>query len=153
MANTYTQLYIQFVFAVENRVSLIQQYWEDELYKYMTGITQNHKHKMIAINGVSDHIHVFIGLNPLQSISSYMQTLKGESSERINLKKFTKEKFQWQAGYGAFSYSKSHINIVYNYIMNQKEHHKKQTFLEEYKQFLKEFEIEYKDEYLFHEVK
>lgn len=152
MANTYTQLYIQFVFAVENRISLIQQTWEDELYKYMTGITQNHKHKMIAINGISNHVHVFIGLDPLQSISSYMQTLKGESSEWINIKKFTPGKFQWQSGYGAFSYSKSQINDVYHYIMKQKEHHKKQTFLEEYKHFLKKFEVEYKDEFLFHEI-
>src|SRR5260370_39051918 len=105
MANTYTQLYIQFVFAVQNRASLIMPSWEEELYKYITGIVINHKHKMIAIKGMPDHIHLFVGLHPMQSISNLMQIVKGESSEWINQKKFLPEKFQWQEGYGAFSYA------------------------------------------------
>jgi REP element-mobilizing transposase RayT len=152
MANTYTQLFIQFVFAVENRASLIQPKWEDELYKYMTGITKNHKHKMLAINGMPDHLHVFIGLYPTQSPSAFMQILKGESSEWINNKGFLKGKFQWQSGYGAFSYGKSQVPDVYDYILNQKEHHKKTTFLEEYKSFLTKFEIEFEEQYIFHEI-
>jgi putative transposase len=102
MANTYTQLHIQFVFAVQNRMSLIQPAWENELFKYITGIVQNHKHKMIAINGMPDHVHVFVGLHPTQSISNLMQVVKGESSEWINQKGFALGKFQWQEGYGAF---------------------------------------------------
>jgi putative transposase len=137
MANTYTQLYIQFVFAVQNRVSLIQPEWEEELYKYITGIAQNHKHKMIAINGMPDHLHVLVGLHPAQSISDLMRIMKGESSEWINSRKFVKGKFSWQEGYGAFSYGKSQIEQVYNYVMNQKMHHKKQTFMLEYQELLK----------------
>jgi putative transposase len=102
MANTYTQLYIQFVFAVQNRVSLIQPEWEDELYKYITGIVKNHRHKMIAINGMPDHLHVFIGFNTHQTISDLMRIVKGESSEWINKKQFVKGRFSWQEGYGAF---------------------------------------------------
>ena len=102
MANTYTQLYIQFVFAVQNRISLIHPQWEEELFKYITGIIQNHKHKMIAINGMPDHLHVFVGLHPTQSVSDLMRIMKGESSEWINSRKFVKGKFSWQEGYGAF---------------------------------------------------
>jgi REP element-mobilizing transposase RayT len=102
MANSYTQLHIQFVFAVQNRESLIQPHWEEELYKYITGIAKNHKHKMIAINGMPDHIHIFMGLHPSQSISTLMQIVKGESSEWINTKRFVQGKFNWQEGYGAF---------------------------------------------------
>ncbi|MEK6782910.1 MAG: IS200/IS605 family transposase [Bacteroidota bacterium] len=152
MANTYTQLHIQFVFAVQNRISLIQPSWEDELYKYITGIVKNHKHKMIAINGMPDHTHVFIGLHPTQSISNLMQVVKGESSEWINTKGFVKGKFQWQEGYGAFSYSHSQVKRVYNYVMNQKEHHKKRTFLNEYLELLRRFEIPFDERYIFKPV-
>jgi putative transposase len=149
MANTYTQLYIQFVFAVKYRKAVIDVSWEQRLYQYITGIVQNHKHKLIAINGMPDHMHVFVGLDPMQSISHLMKTVKGESSEWINKEKFTPQTFRWQEGYGAFTYSKSHIDAVYKYIQNQKQHHQKQTFLEEYLDFLKKFEVEYDERYIF----
>src|SRR5690606_12559089 len=120
MANTYTQLYIQFVFAVQDRMNLIQPSWEEELYKYITGIVKNHKHKLIFINGMPDHIHLLVGLHPVESVSTLMQIVKGESSESINNRKFVIGKFRWQEGYGAFSYSQSQLNQVYNYVMNQK---------------------------------
>jgi putative transposase len=151
MANTYTQLYIQFVFAVQNRISLIQPDWEEDLYKYVTGIARNHKHKMIAINGMPDHLHVFVGLNPTQSMSDFMRIMKGESSEWINSKKFIKGKFSWQAGYGAFSYGRSQIDQVYNYVMNQEKHHERKSFRQEYIELLKLFGIEYDERYIFHE--
>ena len=149
MANTYTQLHIQFVFAVQNRISLIQPSWEEELYKYTTGIIKNHKHKMIAINGVADHIHLFIGLHPTQSISNLMQIVKGESSEWINQKRLVSGKFEWQEGYGAFSYGHSQVSQVYNYVMNQKEHHKKRSFLDEYNELLQMFDVSFDPKYIF----
>jgi putative transposase len=149
MANTFTQLHIQFVFAVQNRISLIQPVWEEELFKYITGIVKNHKHKMITINGMPDHIHIFLGLHPMQSISNLMQIVKGESSEWINKRGFVKGKFQWQEGYGAFSYGHSQVNKVYNYVMKQKEHHKKRTFLDEYRELLEKFEVPFEERYIF----
>ena len=131
MANTYTQLYIQVVFAVQNRVSLIQPTWKNELYKYITGIVQNNKHKLIAINGIPNHIHVFIGNKPHQLLPELMQDIKGSSSKWINKNRFIRGKFQWQESYGAFSYSYSHIDRVVKYIINQEQHHKKKTFREE----------------------
>lgn len=149
MPNTYTQLYIQIVFAVQGRVSLIRSNWEDELYKYITGIVQNRKHKMLAINGMPDHIHIFIGLNPDDSISNLVREVKKASNAFIKEREYSKYPFKWQSGFGAFSYNRSDINTVVNYVMNQKEHHRKKTFREEYLELLKEFEIEFKDEYLF----
>lgn len=152
MANTYTQLYVQFVFAVQNRISLIGPEWEEELYKYVTGIIQNYKHKMIAINGVPDHLHVFVGLHPNQSISDLMRITKGEASEWINSRKFVKGKFSWQEGYGAFSYGRSQVDQVYHYVMNQKKHHEERTFLEEYTELLKKFAVDYDERYVFHAI-
>lgn len=152
MANTYTQLYVQFVFAVQNRASLIQPEWEDELYKYITGIVQNHKHKMLAINGMSDHLHVFVGFQTHQTIADLMKVVKGESSEWINKKQFIKGNFRWQEGYGAFTYSRSQIDRVYNYVMNQKKHHEKRTFLEEYELLLEKFGVPYDKRYIFHSI-
>jgi putative transposase len=152
MANTYTKVYIQYIFAVQNRISLINPRWEVELYKYITGIVQNQKHKLIAINGIPDHIHVFVGMYTTQSMSELMQDVKEYSSKWINKNGYTKGKFQWQDGYGAFSYSKSHIDNVYKYIMNQKEHHKKKTFIEEYIEFLEKFEVPYDERYIFKPV-
>ena len=152
MPNTYTQLYVQCVFAVENRISLIHREWEEELKKYITGIVQNHKHKMIAINGIPDHLHVFVGLHPTQSISDLMKVVKGESSEWVNQNRFVRGRFSWQEGFGAFSYSRSQIDAVYKYIMNQKEHHKRTTFMEEYIDLLEKFEIDYDPRYIFHPV-
>lgn len=149
MPNTYTQLYIQFVFAVKGRESLIKKEWKDELYKYITGIVQNNKSKMLAINGVSDHIHIFTGYKPSVSIPDLVKDIKVASSLWVNEKKLTKTRFNWQEGYGAFSYSRSQIDAVCKYIINQEAHHQKQTFREEYLEFLKQFEIEYEDKYLF----
>ncbi len=149
MANTYTQLYVQIVFAVLGRVSLIRSAWEDELYQYITGIVQNRKHKMLAINGMPDHIHIFLGLNPNDSISELVRETKKASNSFINERRLCLHPFQWQSGYGAFSYKRSDINTVVNYVLNQKEHHKKKSFKEEYIEFLTEFKIEYKEEYLF----
>jgi len=152
MANTYTQMYIQFVFAVQNRTSLIHDDWKDELYKYVTGIVQNNKHKLIAINGMPNHIHVFIGYKPHQLIPDLLQDIKGSSSKWINQKKLSKGKFNWQEGYGAFSYSHSHIDRVYKYIANQEEHHKKKTFREEYLNLLDKFEIKYDERYILKDI-
>lgn len=152
MANTYTQLYIQFVFAVQNRKSLIQPEWEEELYKYITGIIQNKSHKMIAINGMPDHIHMFIGFQPVDHMSELIKVVKGESSKWIKEKGLVKGRFRWQEGYGAFSYSRSHIDRVYQYVLNQKEHHKKKTFREEYIELLEKFEVDYDERYIFKEV-
>lgn len=152
MANTFTQIHIQFVFAVKYRDGVIHKTWKDELYKYITGIIQNHKHKMLIINGMPDHLHILIGMRPNQSISDLMQDIKGSSSGWINEKKLVKGKFEWQEGYGAFSYGKSQIKDVITYIENQEKHHKKRTFREEYIEFLEKFEIEYDDRYIFKEL-
>ena len=126
--------------------------FKNELYQYITGIIQNQEHKVLAINGTEDHIHIFIGMRPSQSISDLLQDIKSSSSKWINDKKFLKIKFEWQSGYGAFSYSKSHVDKVINYIENQEEHHKKETFKEEYLKFLKVFEIEYNESYIFKDL-
>ena len=152
MANTYTQIHIQFVYAVKFRESIIGKDWKDELYKYTTGIIQKNNHKMIAINGMSDHIHILIGMRPTQSISDLIQDVKGCSSKWINKKGVLKGKFEWQEGYGAFSYGKSQVNDVVNYINNQESHHKKMTFLEEYQTFLEKFEVEYDEKFIFKEL-
>ncbi|MBP7152573.1 MAG: IS200/IS605 family transposase [Paludibacteraceae bacterium] len=152
MANTYTQIYIQAVFAVQNRVCLLREEWRDNLYKYITGIVTNQRHKLIIINGVSDHIHMFIGMKPVQSLSDLMQDIKGDSSKWINNNHLVNGKFEWQAGYGAFSYSLSQIDQVCKYIANQEAHHKKKTFTEEYKKLLQEFNIDFDEKYIFKEV-
>lgn len=149
MANTYTQIHLHIIFAVKYRYGVIMNSWKDELYKYITGIVQNNKHKLIAINGMSDHIHLLIGFRPIQSLSDLLQDVKGNSSKWINEKKFVRGKFEWQEGYGAFSYGKSQIKSVINYIEKQEEHHKKKTFKEEYIEFLKVFEVEYDEKYIF----
>jgi putative transposase len=151
MANTYTQIHLQFVFAPKFRASLIHPSWEDELFKYISGVVQNNKHKMLCINGMPDHLHMLIGFHTTQSIADLMQDVKGASAKLINDKKLTKSRFEWQVGYGGFSYSKSQNPTIINYINNQKEHHKKKTFMEEYKLFLKKFEVDYDEQYIFHE--
>jgi len=149
MPGTFSQIFIQVVFAVKGRDSLIHSSWEEELYKYISGIVKNKEQKMLAINGMPDHIHFLIGMKPSCCLSDLVREVKKSSNDFIKEKKFSKHKFQWQEGYGAFSYSHSSLDNVIGYIMNQKEHHKKQTFKEEYLSFLKKFEIEFKDEYLF----
>lgn len=147
--STYTQLYIHVVFAVKGRESLVLPEWEEQLYKYITGIVQNKQQKMLAINGMPDHIHFFIGMKPSCSLSDLVREIKKASNEFINEKKFTNYKFSWQEGFGAFSYSHSQLTDVIQYIMNQKAHHKKKTFKEEYLDFLNKFEVEYNEQYLF----
>jgi len=149
MANTYTQLYIHFVFAVQNRISLINPKWQTDLYKYMSGIISNNGHKMFAINGMPDHVHMLVGMRPTQSLSDLMQDIKGSSSTWINERRLTKGRFQWQEGYGAFSYSKKELPLIINYIKNQEEHHRQKTFMEEYMELLQEFEIAYDEKYIF----
>ena len=152
MANTYTQIHIQAVFAVRKRIGLIQKEWEDELYKYITGIIQNHTHRLLAINGMPDHLHVFFGMRPTQSLSDLMQDIKGNSSIWINERNFIKGHFEWQQGYGAFSYSKWDVAKIIAYVQRQKIHHAKETFLEEYQDLLVEFGVEYDERYIFKEL-
>ncbi len=149
MAGTYSQVYIQTVFAVKGRDNLLGKEWRTELFKYTSGIITAKGQKSIIVNGVGDHVHCFIGLKPSMSISDLMRDIKNNSSKFINESKFVKGKFQWQEGYGVFSYSDSQVEQVYNYILNQEEHHKKKTFKEEYLDFLTKFRIEHKPEYLF----
>jgi putative transposase len=149
MANTYTQLHVQFVFAVKYRAALIQKEWKDELHKYITGIINPKGHKMLQLNSMPDHIHILMGIRPAESISSLIKNVKTESTKWIKEKKFCASAFAWQEGYGAFSYSKSHVPDVIRYIQNQEAHHKKQTFLDEYRHFLQVFEIEYEEQYIF----
>jgi len=152
MANTYTQIHIQAIFAVKDRTSLIRSEWENELYKYITGIIQNHEHKLLQINGMPDHLHVFFGMRPKQSVSELLKIIKRESSRWINEKGFLKSKFSWQEGYGAFSYGKSQVSDVIEYVRNQKEHHRKKTFIQEYTEFLDAFEVDFNEQYIFRAV-
>ncbi|MEO6328024.1 MAG: IS200/IS605 family transposase [Ginsengibacter sp.] len=149
MANSYTQIHIQFVFAVKYRVALISREWKERLHQYMTGVFQENKHKMLQINSMPDHIHIFIGIRPHQFISSLIQNVKTETSKWIKAQNLCAHPFAWQEGYGAFSYSKSQAGDVIRYIQNQEIHHRKETFLEEYKRFLNAFEIEWDEQYIF----
>jgi putative transposase len=149
MPNTYTQLYIQFVFAVKYRESLIEKKWKNELYKYITGVVQNNKSKMLSINGMQDHIHIFIGYKPSVPMPDLVKDIKVASSLWINEKKLAKGKFNWQEGYGAFSYRLRDIDEICKYIQNQEIHHQKKTFRHEYTALLKDFAVDYDDKYLF----
>ncbi len=149
MANTYTQIYIHYVFAVQNRKSLISPKWENELYKYITGIVQKYEHKLLIVNGVQDHLHILVRMSPKQSSSDLMYNVKRSSSMWINDNKLVQHKFNWQEGFGGFSVSNNEVASKIKYIENQKSHHKKSTFKEEYKQFLKENNIDYEEKYIF----
>ena len=142
-------MYIQVVFAVKGRDNVIVKPWCDELYKYMSGIITQKGHKAIIVNGMPDHVHAFIGLRPSMAISDLVRDIKNNSSKFVNTRRLVKGRFQWQEGYGAFSYSHSQIQNVYNYVLNQEKHHRKKTFREEYLDFLKKFELEFDDKYLF----
>jgi len=152
MANTYTQIHIHAVFAVQNRISLIKTDWQQRLFHYIIAIVQNHGHKVLSIGGMPDHVHLLFGFRPTQSLSDLMQHAKRNSSEWINKEKFVMGQFSWQEGYGAFSYSKSQISQVAKYIENQEAHHKKRTFIEEYKKILIDFGLEYDERYIFKHV-
>ncbi len=149
MPGTFSQIYIQVVFAVKRRENLLQKPWRDEVFKYMAGIIKEKNQKPIIVNGVTDHVHLFIGLKPVMSLSDLIRDVKNNTTNFINDKKFLNTKFSWQEGYGAFSYSHSQLDTVYQYILNQEEHHKKKTFKAEYLELLEKFEIEYDEKYLF----
>ena len=149
MANTYTQLYIQIVFSVKGREHMIPKQYKDDVYKYVTGVIQQRKHKLLAINGMPDHVHIFIGLHPSQSLSDLVEETKTAATKYIKKQSWMKYDFSWQRGFGAFSYSRSHIDRVVKYIANQEEHHKKRTFREEYLDMLQKFDIEYDERYVF----
>ncbi len=152
MANSYTQVHVQFVFAVKCRAALINNEWKERLHQYITGIFQENKHKMLQVNSMPDHIHILIGLRPHQSISSLIQNVKTESSKWIKAQSFCSSPFAWQEGYGAFSYAKSQVPDVIRYIQNQEMHHRKETFLDEYRKFLTLFEIEWNEQYIYMEL-
>jgi REP element-mobilizing transposase RayT len=149
MGDTFTKIYIHLVFTPYRREALIGKSWKDELEKYITGIIQNNGHKLIAIKSRPDHIHIFIGYYVNQLIPTLVENIKTSSTAWIKERKFSKFKFKWQRGYGAFSHSQSQIDVVANYILHQDEHHKKESFKSEYLDLLKKNEIEFKDEYVF----
>jgi len=149
MANTYTQIHIHVVCAVKYRQALIHASFKERLHNYIAAIVQNHDHKMLAINSVEDHIHFLMGFRPHESIASLLRQVKSDSSEWINKEKLTPSRFRWQEGYGAFSYSKSAIPNLVQYIKNQEAHHRKTTMVEEYTAILDEFNIQYDPAYIF----
>ena len=153
MANSYSQIYLQLIFTVKYRRATLDKTWRDELFSFMSGIINNTGNKTVIINGVEDHLHCFLILKPNTKISELTQKVKSSSSKWINENNLTPQKFQWQSGYGVFSYSKSHVGRVYNYIKNQEIHHKEISFKQEYLDFLKKFGIPYEERYIFEELK
>jgi putative transposase len=149
MAGTFSQLYVQLVFAVKGRENLLQKPWREEVFRYIAGIIKGKNQKPIIVNGVSDHVHVFVGIKPSMAISDLVRDIKNNSSNFINGQKLVKGRFSWQEGYGVFSYGHSQVERVYQYIANQEAHHHKTTFKEEYIEFLNKFEIEHNEKYLF----
>ncbi len=149
MANTYTQIHIQTVFAVQNKQSLIHPKWKKELYNYIIAIIQNRDNKVLQINGMPDHVHILFGMRSKECLADLMQQVKQSSSKWINDRRLVNGKFSWQSGFGGFSYSKSQLPMVINYIEKQEEHHKVKTFKEEYLELLKEFEVEFDARYIF----
>lgn len=152
MANTCTQFHIQVVFAVQNRGSPIAKGWKEQLYRYITAIVQASGHKLLQINGMHDHLHILFGMRPTQAHSDLVQHIKQDSSKWINERDFVRGRFSWQEGYGAFSYSKRDVPDMTAYIQSQEEHHKVRSFQEEYVEFLKDFEIEHDERYIFKEI-
>ena len=153
MANTYHQIYLQTVFAVKYRRAVIHKSWKEKLFGVIGNLINESDCKTIIVNGVEDHVHCLIGLKPVISVSELMKTVKAKSSKYLNDHKLTENRFEWQEGYGVFSYGQSQVDKVYKYILNQEEHHKKQTFRNEYLEFLKSFKIEYDERYIFQELK
>lgn len=152
MANTYTQLYVHVIFAVKGRSNIISNEWEEKLYMYITGIVTNKNQKLLMINGMPDHLHILIGLNPNCALSDLVRDIKSNSSKWINENKFVMGKFEWQTGFGAYTVGQSQLKTVVNYIVNQKEHHKKKTFRDEYIEFLNAYQIDFKPEYIFDDL-
>jgi putative transposase len=149
MAGTYSQIYLQYVIVVKYREILLSTEWRGEVFKYMSGIITAKKHKSIIVNGVEDHVHLFVGFKPSMNIPDLIRDIKNNSSNFINEQRYLRKRFSWQEGYGVFSYSHWQVSMIYNYILNQEAHHRKQTFKEEYKTLLKEFEVPHEDKYLF----
>lgn len=149
MANIYSQSYIQVVFAVDGRLSLIRAEFKEELYKYITGIVRNNRQKLIAINGMSDHVHILIGLKPALALADLVRDIKADSPNFINKKKWVRGRFCWQEGYGAFSYGHSQLDTIIRYIQNQAQHHRRRSFKDEYLAWLKKFEIPFEEKYIF----
>lgn len=153
MANTYTQIYVHVVFAVQERASLLKTEWREELFRYIAGILKNQGIKLIAIGGVEDHIHILFALNPKVALSDLIRDIKANSSKFINDKGFVRGKFYWQEGFGAFSYSRSQVDAVAKYVLNQEKHHANKTFKGEFIELLERFDIEYDEQYLFNWIK
>ncbi len=149
MANTFSQIYIQTVFAVSSRLSLIKPAFQEELYKYIAGIVRNQGQKLIAINGMPDHIHILFGLRPSMALADLVQEIKVDSTNFINKNKFVRGRFNWQEGYGAFSYGHSQLNTIIRYIQNQQKHHDRRSFQNEYMSFLRKFDIAFDEKYVF----
>lgn len=149
MSNTYTQIHIHGICAVKYRNAIIDHAWKERMHQYITKIIQNNGHKLIAINSMPDHLHLFFGMRPSQSLSDLMRLIKSDSSEWINKQKFTNSKFRWQEGYGGFSYARSQVSAVAHFVERQQLHHKTRTFLDEYEDLLKLFEVPYESKYLF----
>ena len=149
MANTYSQIYLQFVFAVQGRQSLIPRDHKEELHKYITSLVQARKAKMLAVHCMPDHMHLFIGYKPIVFIPDFVKEIKVNSNEFIKAKNWIKGSFNWQEGYGVFSYGQSQINSVCKYVLNQEAHHKKKTFREEYHEFLEKFAVDFDEQYVF----
>ena len=149
MANTFSQIYIQTVFAVSNRQSLIKPEFREDLYKYITGIVTNQGQKLISINGVLDHVHILIGLRPAMALADLVREIKADSTNFINKERFVHGRFSWQEGYGAFSYGHSQLDTIIRYIQNQEKHHKRKSFKNEYLTLLRKFDIAFEDKYVF----
>ena len=148
-SGTYTKIYIHFIFAVKFREFVIYEKIQDELFRFISGSITSMGHKSLAVNGMPDHIHILVGLNPVMAISDLAKELKRSSTNFINQKNWMPGKFQWQTGYGGFSYSRSQIDSVIKYIKNQKLHHERKTFREEYQEFLQKFNIDYNPDFIF----
>jgi REP-associated tyrosine transposase len=149
MANTFSQIYIQTVFAVSDRLSLIKPEFKEDLHKYITGIVRNQGQKLITINGMPDHLHILIGLKPSMALADLVREIKADSSNFINKNKWVRGKFSWQEGYGAFSYGHSQLDTIIRYIENQEKHHRRRSFKEEYPASLKKYDIAFEEKYVF----
>ena len=149
MANTYTQCYIHLVFSPKNRAALIGKQWKTDLEKYIAGIISNNNHKLLAIGTMPDHIHIFIGYNVTQLIPKLIEEIKTSTNSWINKNKLTSQKFEWQKGYGAISNSRSQIDNVIKYVLSQEEHHKKNSFREEYMKILNKNGIDFDEQFIF----
>ncbi|HEY8185592.1 MAG TPA: IS200/IS605 family transposase [Pyrinomonadaceae bacterium] len=149
MANAFSQIYIQTVFAVSGRQSLIKPAFKEDLYKYISGIVRNQGQKLISINGMPDHIHILIGLKPAMALADLVRDIKADSTVHVNKKRWVRGNFSWQEGYGAFSYGHSQLDTIISYIQNQEKHHRRRSFKNEYLGLLRKFDIAFEDKYVF----